>query len=602
MDVLRKAKQDILDCIGCNDCMIACPIPEKAFVSIAQLNEAVSQSEIQNNAVRKFVQACTQCQQCVPVCPAHLHRANMVLFNKMKIEKNKADGLVPSVMKHPEYGEVSCETGWTRYSLVAWLSTQASTKMLQREVLHTLVQYASIVSLDFEEILHTTGDYHENLYILLDGQVSEILQSQDHTMKLLTIETGAIFGTSQVLHDAPCHYTIQSVERSELLRIHKSIIHRLRQSHPDCKKWLDDLYRQNTFARHFQEKSQLVELFDSDKRLLLDAGLVKEFSDKQQIATRGAQVDGLWLIQGGFIQIKQDHIVLDYAGPGDELGVLSFLRGQVYTHNWFAVGKVFALLIPRKKFREIMDGYPRLKQRFLADFVEPDITGQAISPEPVRNTTVLGFSYQNIGKSGLLGAKRVLVIDQQICTDCNACVDACGDRHGVSRLQRRGLQMEQYLFPSACRHCEDPKCLMCTVRGIQRKPTGEIFIDPNGSCVGCGACAERCPYDNITMIKREQLLHKPTWLQKTQKMLFSSNRVGGDSFWETGNLLDLIFQRKPPKSDHVQHGPDCVAVKCDLCAEYPEEACVKACPVGAAFRVSGEDVIQASRDTIQGEE
>ncbi len=28
-----------------------------------------------------------------------------------------------------------------------------------------------------------------------------------------------------------------------------------------------------------------------------------------------------------------------------------------------------------------------------------------------------------------------------------------------------------------------------------------------------------------------------------------------------------------------------VAIKCDLCAGYNDQACVQACPVGAAFRV-----------------
>ena len=84
------------------------------------------------------------------------------------------------------------------------------------------------------------------------------------------------------------------------------------------------------------------------------------------------------------------------------------------------------------------------------------------------------------------------------CVNCQNCVDACGRRHGHSRLQLRGLQVENFLFPTACRHCDDPVCLLCSVNGIVRLPSGEITIVED-NCIGCGACAERCPYGNISM-------------------------------------------------------------------------------------------------------
>ena len=56
-DVVERARQDVLDCIGCNDCLIACPIPEKSMVSIAQLNEAVNQTDIEDKSIIDFVRA-----------------------------------------------------------------------------------------------------------------------------------------------------------------------------------------------------------------------------------------------------------------------------------------------------------------------------------------------------------------------------------------------------------------------------------------------------------------------------------------------------------------------------------------------------------------
>ena len=136
---------------------------------------------------------------------------------------------------------------------------------------------------------------------------------------------------------------------------------------------------------------------------------------------------------------------------------------------------------------------------------------------------------------------------------------------------------------------------MCTVKGIERKPTGEIVIDPEGSCIGCGACAERCPYDNISMVKRTQIHQEKSWKEKFHDLVFSNNQVGGESFWETGTLVDLIRGRKEPVVEAMHTGLDCIATKCDLCADFQQEACVQACPVGAAFRVTGEEVIEAAK-------
>jgi Fe-S-cluster-containing hydrogenase component 2 len=157
---------------------------------------------------------------------------------------------------------------------------------------------------------------------------------------------------------------------------------------------------------------------------------------------------------------------------------------------------------------------------------------------------------------------EVLLIDTSICIDCDNCVDACGRRHGYSRLERSGLQLGSLLFPSACRHCEDPVCLLCSVNGIVREPDGEIRIVPD-NCIGCGACAERCPYDNIQM-----------------------HELGE----QKEGFVAKLFRRKDDEPSAEERLFEKIAVKCDLCAGYDYYACVHACPVGAAMRVDPVEV------------
>jgi Fe-S-cluster-containing hydrogenase component 2 len=178
----------------------------------------------------------------------------------------------------------------------------------------------------------------------------------------------------------------------------------------------------------------------------------------------------------------------------------------------------------------------------------------------------LPLAFDVLVDHGVAQGHEVLVIDQSRCVNCQNCVDACGRRHGMSRLQLRGLQVENFMFPVVCRHCDDPVCLLCSVNGIVRRPGGEIsIVDDN--CIGCGACAERCPYGNITMHE----VHPP------KKGII-------------GRFLDMLRGDDPGRGA-MDPRVARKAVKCDLCAGYNDYACVTACPVGAAFRVDPRAVL-----------
>jgi Fe-S-cluster-containing hydrogenase component 2 len=126
------------------------------------------------------------------------------------------------------------------------------------------------------------------------------------------------------------------------------------------------------------------------------------------------------------------------------------------------------------------------------------------------------------------------------------------------------------MFPAACRHCEDPVCLLCSVSGIVRLPGGEITIVED-NCIGCGACAERCPYGNISMQPAEA--PKRSIFDGIRSMLGIPGKHA-----QTSRAAEL--DPKVPKK----------AVKCDLCAKYDDYACVTACPVGAAFRIDPKSI------------
>ncbi len=94
---------DMEKCIGCNECMRACPVSKDDELTIALLNEAVISSEPPKGIVKDFALNCVQCARCVPVCPPGVRRDLMILMIKSKIKSypSKYETYVRIKQPHP---------------------------------------------------------------------------------------------------------------------------------------------------------------------------------------------------------------------------------------------------------------------------------------------------------------------------------------------------------------------------------------------------------------------------------------------------------------------------------------------------------------------
>ena len=116
----------------------------------------------------------------------------------------------------------------------------------------------------------------------------------------------------------------------------------------------------------------------------------------------------------------------------------------------------------------------------------------------------------------------------------------------------------------------------CPPDAIHRAPDGEVFIDD--SCIGCGNCQRSCPYGVIQMASPpEGKFDLFGWL------LFGKGPAPGDKTKLANDKTSI--KGNDPGGDVIKK-----AVKCDMCKGLEGgAACVRACPTGAAARVSPED-------------
>ncbi len=191
------------------------------------------------------------------------------------------------------------------------------------------------------------------------------------------------------------------------------------------------------------------------------------------------------------------------------------------------------------------------------------------------------MAMQHLGRGNIISflvsqgvgeATDVLLIDESLCIRCDNCEKACAETHGgTSRLNREaGPTYASIHVPTSCRHCEHPHCMKdCPPDAIRRAPDGEVYVADN--CIGCGNCERNCPYGVI-------------------QMAVAPPRKPGLFAWL---LLGLGPGPGQVPADKIKtKGEEAKkAVKCDMCKDLKGgAACVRACPTGAAIRISPDQL------------
>src|SRR5690606_21481013 len=145
---------------------------------------------IHDQNVIQFVTACTQCRQCVPACPADLSRAQMMLFNKLKVEDATADYEL-MLQAH----NVAIPSGWTLNGLSQNLTgielfAHTNASDLRRTLMKSTLRF-----LVPGEELCREGSFLERLCIVLTGSLEQTASGPGNTrLFILTLAPGSFFG------------------------------------------------------------------------------------------------------------------------------------------------------------------------------------------------------------------------------------------------------------------------------------------------------------------------------------------------------------------------------------------------------------------------
>ncbi|HVB74506.1 MAG TPA: FAD-dependent oxidoreductase [Ktedonobacteraceae bacterium] len=627
----ERIKFEIDMCIGCDRCMDACPVPLSSMVTIAQLNQATI-SEAVAPDVARFTHECIMCGSCVPVCPVDNHRDLLMLSLKQRL--GVSWNHVPDMQRVQQV----LPAGWTIAILLGRLREQAALCDIQQVpdnyLLHMVASSRQRV-LQPGETLFREGEYGRDLYFILDGRLEMTARDYENVeLPVAILRRGEYAGDDGMLTGQPYTASVRAQVPTLALQTPEQVIARLMELVPGTRGHFERANHARSLLSILKRLALFQGVADGDLRELMRQTPIKQYERNEQLFTeddRGGRParETLHIMLDGFVKVarragqesgksKESERIVAYRQGGDYFAGGLDLLGDGRAVSVATINRCRVAEVPRQVMLALFQRYPEVNQRFatrLREYIETTVStqGYAVANEPLQGVALdkravdanVQDGLHSLVKDGVVEGTEVLVIDLDKCIHCDECEEACARRHGHSRMNRKGMVVGNISIATACRQCQNPVCMLCSRAGIARYPNGEVYITE--SCIGCGICAERCPYGAISIVQIDdeavasnswqrfsQFFTKGAGKERARRTLpvVSIEAAGGN--YAAPGPLDMFQPRNAYEEMRKK-----VAIKCDLCAGYSDQACVQACPTGAAVRIQPAKFFGSTEEILQ---
>jgi CRP-like cAMP-binding protein/Fe-S-cluster-containing hydrogenase component 2 len=444
------------------------------------------------------------------------------------------------------------------------------------------------------EVICRKGEYELDLCFVLSGEVNLLEDEAHNRAHVATLRAGMFYGELGALGGLPRTLDIIAAAETEIFYVPRHALKYL-EINSQARRILADVYRQRAVMN-----SANLELFrgvppEFITELIPKCEILRFELRGIPIVKQGEPGDALYIVRDGFVQVVHEDSdgtekVLAYLRTGEFFGEMALFETGVRESSVLTAGKCELIKIGGQDFLELSRRFPDIEVEVRKVIARRHEQARTITPE-------LSELLRKMGQLGVIQADALLVMDLDLCIKCDNCVRACESLHGQSRLIRNGIQLGKYLVPSACRHCDDPKCMnACPTGALKRRPEGEIYFQYD-MCIGCGNCAIACPYDNIAMIdtptfdraqaRKSRIMNDPNFFRPYP---VASHDVADEGWFRRlfGQERKAKSKRKPADlraGDASGHVPVAFPIKCDLCDGLPFMGCVHSCPTGAAMRI-----------------
>lgn len=429
------------------------------------------------------------------------------------------------------------------------------------------------------EVIFERNGFGNTLFCVVAGTVEIELRDDrrpEAPHRMVYCSEGDFFGEAGLVAGRRRAGTARAKTDCVLIELARRSAIKLLNSIPAAR----ERFERTTIVRQLQQDLSQ-DLTEPDLQALIDSAEIKAYPAGATLIEEGAQDDrSVYLIRAGSVTISKriggKEVVLAYEPVGHMVGEMALLRNTPRSATVTAAIATEAIKIDGSVFQRLLDQRPELRTK-----LEQAVLERVFKQPEREGHGDWGGVADFLVEQGAGEATDILLIDESLCIRCDNCEKACAESHdGITRLDREaGPTFAMVHVPTSCRHCEHPHCMAdCPPDAIHRGENGEVWIDD--TCIGCGNCVVNCPYGVIQMASppppRPSLLQ---WL-----LLGRGPGPGGQR----------RYHAPENEASMAAGGTQKVAVKCDMCKGIEGgPACVRACPTGAAIRVSPKEFLDA---------
>lgn len=422
------------------------------------------------------------------------------------------------------------------------------------------------------DYIFRNGDYSNSFFTIVQGKVIIRVKNQKNQSVEFTLTPGQYFGEMSLFSGQPRNGDAIASDDCVLIETPRRTMLKLINSNEDVRKDIDNVFVTRALQNFFAPQGNV----EAVRNIAFNTE-TKSFSKGEYLYREGDAADNVYLIRRGTVdlqrQTEQGLVNLSQAKTAYVVGEMAYLGQKQRVDSACTVSQVEAIEISLEEVDQLLSLTENSLDKF-RDVATQRLINNAEANARQNNNQVINF----LMDEGLGEATNALIIDSSQCVGCDNCEVACAETHGgISRLDRKaGVHHAGLQIPISCRHCEIPHCMKdCPADAIHRKSSGEVFIDD--TCIGCGNCESNCPYDAINM----------TYTQRKENNIFS---------WLFFGLGQKPGEKPYDKKRIEAENAGKKAVKCDACKELNGgPACVRACPTGAAQRISPDQFIDILR-------
>lgn len=210
------------------------------------------------------------------------------------------------------------------------------------------------------------GDEGKEAFLLVRGHLGVERGATPERRKVLAeLGPGSLFGEMALVSDAPRAASVRARDSVLVLVASRDELEKLAKKTKSIGEMLSSFCRSRMISNLLRHGAILGAVAPEDRQKLMNRFEARRFKAGESLVTAGEQIEGLFLIASGAVQVlgkdaDGDALELARLGPGDVVGEISLVLRRPATADVVATHQTVALELTREQFQSAIKEHPEL--------------------------------------------------------------------------------------------------------------------------------------------------------------------------------------------------------------------------------------------------